>query len=284
MPEELLDLLPEYSPWPARLLGLVDWSPRKKAPSELIREFETEKWGPLWKQVSSSPVPLRLQNVEQILFDDEKNLMCWTGERLAVMRTGEARRRQFELIAQALEEFHHGETILELGAGYGQMILNLAGKETFRQSQFFAGEYTQSGIHLIETLSKAHNLSLQVCHCDFAVHPWMPAAVPAHATIFTSYSAHYVPEYDESFLDSATALDADIILHFEPMYEHCDPSRLLGLLQKRYIEANDYNRNLLSLLKRGEKHGRLNILQEKRQVFGINPLLPMSLVAWRPLK
>jgi len=55
------------------------------------------------------------------------------------------------------------------------------------------------------------------------------------------------------------------------------------MLRRRYIEINDYNRNLVTLLQEHETKGTLKILKEERSLFGNNPLLPISVIAWKPI-
>ena len=50
---------------------------------------------------------------------------------------------------------------------------------------------------------------------------------------------------------------------------------------RKYIKMNDYNTNLLTILKKAEKAGRIEIIEEKKNVIGSNPFLPISIIAWR---
>jgi hypothetical protein len=54
-------------------------------------------------------------------------------------------------------------------------------------------------------------------------------------------------------------------------------------MRRRYIEINDYNRNLVTVLEAAEKEGRIRILTQSPNLFGRNPLLPASLIAWKPV-
>ncbi len=57
---------------------------------------------------------------------------------------------------------------------------------------------------------------------------------------------------------------------------------MLGLMQRRYVEINGYNTNLLSVLHKHRDDGKIDILVETPQIFGMNPFLPVSVLAWRP--
>jgi hypothetical protein len=56
---------------------------------------------------------------------------------------------------------------------------------------------------------------------------------------------------------------------------------LTGALRRRYVQVNGYNRNLVSLLHRHAAANAIEILEERAAVIGVNPLLPISVIAWR---
>lgn len=282
MTTDLLDLLPQYSPWPARLLGMEPWRGKPKISSELLREFEDEKWGPLWAAVSSSGNVIDIQDVEKIVFDDGKEIMCWAQNRLQLMSTKDARKMQLALIVSLLKAVQPRASIVELGAGYGQILLNLAKEPDFQNTDLIGAEYTQSGVKLMDHLAGSKGISLKTAHCDLSATPIIDLEIPAGSILFTSYAAHYIPTYTRAIIEKLSSLKPAAVVHFEPFYEHCESTTLLGLMQKKYIELNDYNQNLLSIIHRERDNGTIELLTEEKQVFGMNPLLPMSIVAWRP--
>jgi hypothetical protein len=56
------------------------------------------------------------------------------------------------------------------------------------------------------------------------------------------------------------------------------------MLSKRYIEVNDYNRDLVTILHKHSDRGEIEIVHEEKAVVGVNALLPMSIIAWRPVR
>lgn len=153
----------------------------------------------------------------------------------------------------------------------------------FRSLPFFAAEYTKSGIGLTKILAKAENLSIDVGHSDFTSADITTLRIPDNSIIFTSYATHYVPKLRSSFVKGLCKFNPKVIIHFEPCYEHFDTKTILGLMRKRYIEVNDYNTNLATLLHFHHQAGKIKILYEKPTFFGGNPLLAASVLAWRPL-
>ena len=79
-----------------------------------------------------------------------------------------------------------------------------------------------------------------------------------------------------------TALRPAAVFHFEPCFEHYSSQTVHGLLCRRYVQMNDYNQNLIKLLHSQEEQGTLDIIEERPAVMGANPLLPISVLGWKP--
>src|SRR5208283_5307895 len=162
-------------------------------------------------------------------------------DNLKLMSAGESRRRYMELVAGALAPHAPASAIVELGAGYGRMLLNLARKQPFKGMKVMAGEFTASGVHLLQRLASAQGIEITAAGCDLASARLTDFAIPPDAIIFTSYATHYVPKLSASFVEALSAFRPRVVVHFEPCYEHCDGRTLIGLMRRRYIEVNDYN-------------------------------------------
>ena len=83
--------------------------------------------------------------------------------------------------------------------------------------------------------------------------------------------------------DFFSSLKPKVIIHFEPCYEHFSTHNEYDLICKKYIELNDYNKNLVSTIKDYENNGFCKILYRKKRVIGFNPFLPISIIVWKPL-
>ena len=62
----------------------------------------------------------------------------------------------------------------------------------------------------------------------------------------------------------------------ESVFELYDDSEF-GRMCRRYVELSDYNTDLLTLL---ESDSDISVISKKANVFGLNPLLPMSVIEW----
>lgn len=276
-----VDDLPRFSPWPARLLGLAAWEPRKKTPAEVNREFERDKWGALLERYVSAGGNATLESVEGWILGSDEPSLCTIGERFELQRPRECLGRHYQLVADTLQRLLPASCIIELGAGYGGAVLRLATDERFAATPLYAAEYTGSGRELLERLARATGVAVQIGRCDLSKASMCDLEPPPGGVVFTCMAAHYVPELADPFVDALKRFRAQAVVHFEPCYEHFDPRSLTGVLRRRYVEVNDYNRNLISLLRRHAASGSIAILEEHPAVIGANPLLPISVIVWR---
>lgn len=281
--EYTIDDLPAFSPWPARLLGLESWSARQKTPAEVTREYDRDKWGALLTRLRSSQSSPTVEDVDRWSLEGAPPSLCSIGNRIELMSATEARERYLQFVESALQRYLPASALVELGAGYGSVILRLARKRAFAGLPLLAGEYTTSGIELMRLLADAEELPIDVGRCDLGSERIIEFNAPEGALLFTSMAVHYIPRLTAAYITGLAALRPKVVVNVEPCYEHTDTATLTGALRRRYIELNDYNRNLVSLLREAEAAGALHILEERSAVLGINPLLPVSVIAWSPL-
>ena len=210
--------------------------------------------------------------------------LCSIGQRFELLSARQALDRHYEIIAETLARLLPARALVELGAGYGSVILRIATDSRFRGIPLYAGEYTSSGVELIAQLARSGKVDLKVGHCDLTMNPLTDLSVPKGSVLFTCMAAHYIPRIEERFVAAVCDLQPKVVTQFEPCYEHCDRQTLIGALRRRYIELNDYNRNLVSLLRESVAAGTICLHQEVPAVIGVNPLLPVSILVWQPLR
>ena len=275
-----LDQLPRFSKWPARLLGLESWETKKKSPEEIEREFGREKWGALLERFKASPGS-RLEDVDRWAGGEALTLAS-VDEHIVEMTPEESHEAYIAYIANALEPHLPASALAELGCGYGSAILGLARKAAFQDMPYFAADFTSTGPELARLIAEAESIKLTTGRADLRSSPVTDLQFPEGAIVYTAYAAQYVEPLTDSFIDGILKLRPKVVVHIEPVYEHCDPSTLLGLLRQRYIQANGYNRNLSTILHDHEARGSLEIIHDSVPGFGPNPLLAASVIAWVP--
>jgi hypothetical protein len=276
-----IDDLPRFSPWPARLLGLIAFEPRKKTSAEVDREYGRDKWGALLARYVSTGGNASLESVEGWAFGADEPSLCTIGERFELLAPCQALRRHYQLVADTLQRLLPASCIVELGAGYGAAMLRTAADSRLSGIPLYAAEYTRTGRELLQRLASASGVPLRVGCCDLSRTPVCDLEPPPGGIVFTCMAACYIPELAATFVEGLKLLRPRTVVHFEPCYEHFDPSSLTGALRRRYVEVNDYNRNLVSLLRQHAALNSIAILEEHPAVIGVNPLLPVSVVVWR---
>jgi SAM-dependent methyltransferase len=278
-----LDDLPKYSPWPARLLGREAWvrTPRDRA--DVLREYDRDKWGRLLRKAEESASALTIEAVESWEIPDDTPTVSSVENEFLLLKPSEARNRAIEVVARALGPYLEGASALvDLGCGYGNILLRLGLRPEFGSHRLWGGDVTTNGVALAAKLAAATRILASFGKCDLESTPMTEFEVPAKALIYTSFAVPCVPFLKATFVDAMLAMHPAVVVHIEPCYEHFDDASLLGLLRRRYIEVNGYNQNLLSVLREHEGRGRLRIVAERPSVFGQNPLLPASVIAWVP--
>jgi hypothetical protein len=276
-----IDDLPKYSPWPKRLLSQDPFAVRNKTEKEVLREFQDEKWGSLLEKVRARKSPT-LAELEKIYTDTAAVSPCYDDGNFYLATWQQMQDRHVDLYAEFLGPHVAGASCLvELGAGYGSKLLGIAAREGFSDLPLFAGEYTQSGRELISILAKSMNKPVAIGHCDFRTLTIEGMSIPEDAVIFTSYAALYVPLLSAGFVDLLARLKPRAVVHFEPCYEHYQESSFHGLMCKRYIELNDYTRNLAGIIEQGRSQTGLSV-RTTRNILGNNPFLPISVIEWAP--
>lgn len=272
--------LPRFSPWPSRLLGFEPWQQRRKTPQEVTREYELEKWGPLLARVKDAGRSITLDQVEAWVSGDQSHVLCSIGDELELLTPREVRDRYLAIVDDVLRRYVPASALVELGCGYGGVLLALAQRHPFREMSMLAGEFAPSGVELVRHLAALQGSAVTAAACDFSLPRITTLDVPPDALILTSYAVHYVPTLSPDFVTTVAAWRPRAVVHLEPCYEHCDGNTLLGLMRRRYVEVNDYNTNLVTVLRESERRGAIKIVEERPAVFGENPLLAASIVVW----
>jgi len=274
-----LSELPEWSPWPARLLGLEPWSIPVRTTKKIEQEYDLDKYGSCLKFFQNSNrddlTPESILNYQQ-----GKDLTAPTcvsvGDELFTMPLGEALLHQDLLRLEALNDaMKKARVVVELGCGYGYNLWRLHQK--FPDKLYVGGEYSKNAVKLASMLFK-NNPTIKVQEFDFyTAHYGLLDSYKASGpmVIFTAHAIEQLPSavHVIKTLMPFGKMIQDIVL-FEPIHELYDRS-LLGLLCRRYTEVNDYNRDLLTCLRR---YSEIRIDDLQAHAFGLNPLHPTSTI------
>lgn len=271
-----LNALPEYSPWPARLLGEVPFAEKQRDPDLVLQEYEQDKWGKALTRFQASDQV----SVEELLclqdFDPEQVLPYSVGQDLYLGTLLHLYAQYEEYLVRYLSPLKP-ECLVELGSGLGDKVLRLAGQ--LNVDDVWGGEFTASGVACGEILASKWQIAARFNHFNYhdpKTLDWLPEG----AVIFTSHSIEQIPYLSDAFFEKLFSKRPRLVMHVEPHYESYGDNILVDLMRKRYIEVNDYNRNLHTSLQKYQAEGRIRILDVQKDIPSVNPLNPSTLILW----
>jgi SAM-dependent methyltransferase len=237
---------------------------------KIEKEYNLDKYGALLRRFGDARASI--EDVRLAQFDDVGNsqICVSKGSRFYLCRLADARNMERQLVLDTLRS--HGDdckSIVELGCGYG---FNLAlARSLYPEKQVSGGDFSDNAVRL------GKHFGLDVRRFDFyseSSYEFLSELSPP-ILLFTFHAIEQIP--DAAPVVRNLCRFSNVIrhvVHLEPSHELHDDS-LVGMMRRRYIEINDYNRNLLTLLK------PFNPTIEQ-DILGINPLNSTSKIEWRP--
>lgn len=273
-----LNDLPAFSPWPAILLGAKPFPRKHRTKDEVLREYDREKWGRALVFLQTQPDFASADFLNCQGIDSEKLVAFSVGQELFSANARVVFQSYGEMLVEKVCPLAP-QILVELGSGLGDKLLNLFAK--LNVTTAMGGEFTSSGVHCGKLLSQIKKQPATFWHFDYN-NPETLAQIPKDALVYTSHSIEQIPLLLDSFLEGLIARQPRTVVHFEPAFADHDESTLLGLMRRRYAEMNDYNRNLVELLLSFQERNKLRIIQHDKEVFGVNPLNPTSVIVWEP--
>ena len=277
-----LNDLPKYSPWPSRMIGLSDWVQRNRNNKLVFKEYD-HKWGTLLREYENRKFA-NLRMALNFLFRKHfpSNILFHIGENIYFAENNAFFWDYFySRIKEFLKEYLTlDDTLVELGCGWGRNLFYLL--QSAMCKNVIGGEYTDTGLALGRFINKQFNLPIEFFRFDY-YKPDLEFLEKLKGTVvFTHNSIEQVSYIPEKTILSLIKSRPKAVIHFEPIYEYRNKETFLHYLWKKYTELNDYNRNLLTVLKTFERQGQLKINVEKIHSLGLNAINPGSFIAWEP--
>lgn len=280
-----LEELPSWSPWPARLLGLSEWSAPLRDMAKIEAEWNEDKYasclrffeeqggagGPEEIREFESAAPTALESAT-----DAAACVSSAGELFEIPRS-QLRVAAEALLVEEIEPTLAGAaSVVELGCGYGYHLWRLA--ERYPQLEYRGGDFSANAVELARRLYEGRD-NLKVTVMDFHDERYEPVEdATGPVVLFTWHALEQLQSATNFFAVVRRYADKiAAVLHFEPLYEAYDNS-LLGLMRRAYMRANDYNPRLLSTAKSAEDVQIRSVVVDS---FGANPLHPTSVLEWR---
>jgi len=269
--------LPNYSSWPSILLGLTPWDVPKRNLEKIDKEYDKDKYAKCLAFYVETNKKVTPEEVKDFEFKTVADPICTSiGNEFYLMPLESARSAFYELLINTIgNDIEEETTVVELGCGYGYNLYLL--QKHFKKTMFIGGEYSPNAVLLASKLFSEYPL-IDVLEFNFYDVPYkILQDITSPIIVFTSHAIEQLPE-SSIFLDRLYPYREKIkaVFHFEPAYDLYDMS-LIGLMRRRYSQANDYNRDLLRNLR---ARSYIRICNIQANVLGLNPFNPTSIIKW----
>lgn len=276
-----LDDLPRYSPWPARLLQPTPTA-HVKSRSNVLREFNDEKWASLLAKLQAQDCP-SLTALEALVSPPGEERVYTDRGRLVRAPASRMQAAFLRHLRATVEQYGKMDVICELGGGAGNVLLHLA-RHTGLATRWLSYELTERGREITQLVAQAEGLPVTTCPLDFDA----PIASDlicsgGRALYYSSFALAYCRN-PYPFLTALLEQRPAAVVLIEPIYQFLEPSSLLDLLGKRYLEQNDYSVDLWPAVQRLADEGRVQTVHTDVNFFGHNPLCPVSAIHLVPAR
>jgi hypothetical protein len=173
------------------------------------------------------------------------------------------------------------DLVVELGAGWAWHLLSawLGGGPA--NAGYVAAEYTEAGRQAATRLAALDSdLDFKAIPFDYNEPAFDGLDHARHAVVFSQHSIEQIPQVRPELFAAIRGLaDRVTCFHFEPVGWQADQEGRSGS-SAEYADHHDYNRNLVSLLRRAEADGSLQLDVVRPEVVGVNAGNATSVVAW----
>src|SRR6218665_869464 len=246
-PVSINEYLNSSNPWTKRLLGMSDFQ-KKRDVQQVENEYNLDKYASLLRLDLPDMEAYKTKEFELGGSGPATPVAVSFGDSIFKMPLSLARTLFYKLIKERLDKYA-SEHFCELGCGYGYN-LTYAGKSTY------GGEYSRNAVKL------AQKLGMEVTEFNYYESDHYNLIKP-NSTVFTTHSIEQIP--DATVIIDALEKQKDkinYVVHFEPTVLK-ERNNLLGMMRNKYMELNDYNRNLFEVIR---NHPAIEVLEEEYDI------------------
>lgn len=272
-----VDQLPSFTNWPQILIESKEDVLFFKTKNSILREYEYDKWGMIYKEIKNKNVSI--DNVDEMQFKDpRKHIPCSVGTDLFVAPPLSVKLLLVDIINNAISEvMSEGDPIVELGVGAGSIILRLAMMDKYKKSNFYATDFSNSSLKIVGHLADLSNIKINLQLLDFNSEIF-DISIPKKSIIYISFALCLIENLSPDFWRKIAALQPKAIILAEPIFEFYEDDTILTLLRRRYYSANQYGNKVYSSIIKSSTEKVFAIKKITKNVIGINPLVPVSLI------
>ena len=244
-------------------MGLSDFQKTRDI-KQVENEYNLDKYARLLEFDFKTIEEYKAKEFEQAGLHPVNGEMCISfNDLLLKTNVSNARCLYYNIIKSTIAKYG-SENNCELGCGYGYNLSYLPGK-------CYGGEYSKNAVKI------AQKLNYDVIDFNYYNESDYNFIKPG-STVFTAHSVEQIPDATVIINNlSKQKNKINYVVHFEPTIVK-ERSSLFGMLRNKYIQLNDYNRNLIEVLK---SKNDIEIVELKTDLFGLSPLDSSNLIVWK---
>jgi tetratricopeptide (TPR) repeat protein len=186
------------------------------------------------------------------------------------------------------------DCIVELGSGYGRILLSLWLNGGPLRARYLGLEFTEAGVALgLKLAALQPDIAAAFLPFDY-YHPELPALLGCKTFVFSSYSVEQIPMLPAAVVDAIVRFPSVYrVVHVEPVgwqrpfeIDPELPSRHKEMLYRMRSSARhlNYNANLLALLEQKQREGCLRVVLRRYDFLSSRASLPASVIVWEPIR
>ena len=218
--------------WTDRIFGEKEFA-KKRDISQIEREYNMDKYKSLYDLDLPDMEAYKVKEFENSGITQDQDVRMSFKDELFKMPLRRARVIAYSLFKDMIKPYL-SENNCELGCGYGFNLELIKGNN-------YGGEYSKYAVELGKRLG--HDL-VEFNYYNESDYDFIRSG----STVFTVHSIEQMPDA-KVIIDSLYKQKDKInyVVHFDPSYlPH--RSNFIGKARNKYIELNDYNRNLFSYI------------------------------------
>jgi hypothetical protein len=277
--EILLNDLPNWTDWPARLLGVREFKTVVRDRAKIDAEYSKDKWQKCLDAFETSAGTATATDLRRQYYDlnSSKLRACVLDNKVVSLSNDDLMAHYDNILLDGMKSAVEScETIVELGCGFGHILWML--RRAFPGKEYRGGDYAGSAVELGKKLYHAMP-DISVQKFDFYASSYdIIENAKGPVVVLTSQALEQIPS-SAQVVETLAKYKSKIsrVFHLEPAYALYDDS-LLGLMRRRYIEINDYNRDLVSTL---QTRSDVEFLRMEANAIGWNPFNSLAMMEWR---
>ena len=251
--------------WTDRIFGIKEFS-KKRDISQIEREYNLDKYKSLFDLDLPDMEAYKVREFEHSGIKQDQEVRMSFKDELFKMPLKRARLIAYNIFVDMIKPYL-SDNNCELGCGYGFNLELIKGTN-------YGGEYSQYAVDLGKRLG--HDL-VQFNYYNESDYDF----IRPNSTVFTVHSIEQMPDA-KVIIDSLYKQKDKInyVVHFDPSFL---PHRknFIGKARNKYIELNDYNRNLYSYITSRTDIIEVVALEYDIISMQINPLNSTNFIAYK---